>query len=157
MRRGLTAAHMITAALVFSLIPLAVNISGASQAPLLFNTYLRTGAATGFLIFLLAVHRRTLLNRQALTLARTSLFRLPTSALAAGALISTFDFPLLAWSANHIGIATASIIFQTGPVFVILLAQRLFRDRSRALSPATLLLIALGLAGLVTPCSCVAK
>ena len=140
---------MLAAATVFSLLPLAVELSGGSQAPLLFNVWLRTGATAGCLLFLIAAHRRTILNSGAVRLAVRRLLSPPTNRLAAGVLISTFDFALLAWSAEHMGIATASLIFQTWPVIVVLIVQRVLQDQGirKTLQPHTLFLTAVSLAG----------
>ena len=151
-RRGfnlVAASYMLFAVSVFSLVPLAINLSGGPQAPFLFNAWFRLGTAVGCTSFLVAFHWHTLLEKQIVLLIGMRVFEGPSNKLIVGTIISTFDFALLAWSARYVDIAVSTILFEAWPVFMILFTHRLFREegRYRNISPMMMGLTVLSLTG----------
>lgn len=143
--------YMLIAVVAFSLIPLAVSLAGGAKAPFQFNLWFRMGVAAGCLLFLLVFHRNVLFDTGSRSLIWSRLLKPPTNKFFGGTIISTFDFALLAWSVKYIDISIATILFEIWPVFMILVAYRLFEEegRYRKITFTMLSLTLLSLAGFV--------
>ena len=143
--------YMVIAVMSFSLIPLVVYVSGGSQAPLIFNAWFRAGIMLGSFSFLLVFYHRTFLDRNVLLLVWARVYRWPDNKFLLGTVLSTLEFVFLSWSVKYLDITTAAILFETWPVWVILLASWVFREeeRYRKITFTTMMLVALSLAGFV--------
>ena len=148
----LTAAgYMLVTTVSFSLIPLIVSLAGGSQAPFLFNAWLRVGTSIGCLLFLLTFCHSTLFNGSAVALVGERIFRWPPNKFLILATIGTFDYGLFAWSTQYLDIAVAALLFETQPVFLIFLTAWLFKeeDRYQKVTLTNWLMILLGLGGFI--------
>ena len=143
--------YMLLAVLGFSLTPLFIDLVAGFQSPFMFNAWFRIGASIGCLLFLLAYYRSTGLGRDSWTTIRSWIFGWPDNKLLLLATVANLEYALFAWSLRFIGITTAAILFETGPVLVILFAARIFgrEERYRKITLTTVALILLSMAGFV--------
>ena len=145
------AGYMLFAVFGFSLIPLFIDLAAGFQSPFLFNAWFRVGASIGCLLFLLTYYRRTRLGRNSWTIIRNWVFGWPDNKLLVLATVVNFEYALFAWSLRFISITTAAVLFETGPILVILFAARIFRreERYRKITFTTMSLILLSMAGFI--------
>ena len=143
--------YMLITVSGISLVPLLVNVSGGAETPFLFSAYLRTGSSIACVLFLLIFHHSTLFNSNTLLMVRHRVFVWPDNRLLVLAGVAALDYAFFALSLKFIDVAVAAILFETWPVFIILLAAWLFRGegRFRKIGFGTVGLICLSLAGFV--------
>ena len=140
--------YMMVAALVYSLIPLVVALSGGAQVPFVFNAWLSLGVAVGCVLFLLVSFRGV---RADFVVIRDRLVRWPACGFLLLACGGSLDYALFAWSLRFIDIMVAVILFEVSPVGTILCASWAFRGggRYRRLGGFLLFLLSLCVAGVV--------
>ena len=108
--------YMLLAVLGFSLTPLFIDLVAGFQSPFMFNAWFRIGASIGCLLFLLAYYPSTGLGRDSWTTIRSWIFGWPDNKLLLLATVVNLEYALFAWSLRFIGITTAAILFETGPI-----------------------------------------
>ena len=143
--------YMLVTVTTWSMVPLFVNLADGSQTPFLFNAWLRMGLSFGCLLFLFVYYPGILLRSSSRSLIFKGLFSWPKNKPLFWVLLSTFDYAFFALSVKFLNIAVAAILFETWPIFVILLTARLFRDEERyqSISFKTVMLVFLSMLGFV--------
>ena len=137
--------YMLVAVALFSSLPLVIAWGGGERAPFLFNAAMNAGAVLGCLIFLGLFYRSLILNGATLRIIGRHMFD-PKIALSIAA---NFNFAFFAWSTRFVDVSVSAILFESWPVFIILITARLFRDdpRYHDISPEVVMLLLLGLVG----------
>ena len=136
---------MLVAVTLFSSLPLVIAWGGGGQTPFLFNAAMSAGVVLGCLVFIATRYPALVVNPANLRLiARRAID--PKIALSIAA---NFNFALFAWSTRFVDVSISAILFETWPIFIILIADRLFRGEGRyhPISGEMLLLFTLGLPG----------
>ena len=130
---------MLIAVICFAFIPLVVDLGGGADKPFLFNVGFRCGLLSGWLVFLLFNYYNLLFRREVWTAIRRLLkeefhilskldFRNLTIIWV---LIGQFQLGLFALSVQFVDISIMAILYETWPIFMILLTARIFRDTQR--------------------------
>lgn len=136
---------MLIAVLIFSLIPLVIDISGGTEHPFLFNAAWKIGIAAGCLSFLAIRYPRFTLRAHVLRTIGYGMFCFSMLLVIVG----RFNIALFALAMQFIDVSVAAILFETWPLFLIPLTAWLFRGESRyrKITPTTFSLLILGFAG----------
>lgn len=119
-------AYMLLAVTFFSSLPLIIAWGGGGQAPFLFNAGMSGGMALGCLLFVAAFYRRLLFNWDSLRLIRKRMFNI----YIALSIVANFNFAVFAWSTRFVDVSITAILFETWPIFIILIMERLFRSQT---------------------------
>ncbi len=137
--------YMLVAVTLFSSLPLVISWGGGERTPFLFNAAMNAGIVLGCLGFMAVFYRRLILSGANLRLISRRIFD-PKIALS---IVANFNFALFAWSTRFVDVSVSAILFESWPVFIILITARLFRgdDRYREITYEMLLLLTLGLVG----------
>lgn len=146
-RKAAGTTFMVLAVVGFSLIPLLVAGGGGSESPFLFSAGLRLGLGVGHVVFL-AVFFGAILRHKAV-LALVSQRVLTWSMLFI--VLNQFEYGLFAWATRFVDISVAAILFESWPIFLILLTASLFKDemRYRKVTKDMVLLLVIGFVGFV--------
>ena len=126
-RNRTAAGYMLAAVVSLSLIPLLIVWGKGTESPFLFNALWRLGLGFGYLLLLLVVYRSLLLNKQIITKIRHHIFRWSMLFL----IINNFQLATFSLSARFVDISITAILFETWPVFLILLMGWLFVKEKR--------------------------
>ena len=127
-RNNLTAVgYMLIAVVGFSSIPLLIAGGNGSENPFLFSGALRFGLGVGHLLFLLGFYWSLFRQPEVLSLIWRRIFTWAMLFIV----INQFEYALFAWSIRFIDISVTVILFETWPIFLILLTARLFRSEQR--------------------------
>ena len=137
--------YMLTAVTLFSSLPLVIAWGGGGRSPFLFNAAMNAGVVLGCIVFIVVLYRSLILDGANLRLIARRIFD-PKIALS---IVANFNFALFAWSTRFVDVSVTAILFESWPVFIILITARLFRgdSRYRHVTYEMLLMLALGLAG----------
>jgi len=129
-------AFMLAAVIGYSLIPLAIALSGGEANPFYFNAAMNVGICVGLTAFLATAYRSQIRNREVLKLVGRRAYSLPFALVA----VNNFGYAMFALSARFIDISVTAILYEISPIFVILLTAWLFRKEKRfnKLTQATL-------------------
>ena len=127
-KAGPALAYMFAAVIAFSLIPLAIKLTGAERAPFLFAASWQMGVVVGCLLVLTMFYRR-LFHVSNLAKVKTYLFPSERGlnarrVLVWSAVIVNFEYALLAWSVQFIDISVSVVLFGLWPVLLALLRLR---------------------------------
>ena len=135
------ALRRMTAAVCFmSAIPLAFSLGGAAGSPLLFNSAWRAGVAAGCLFYLLQDQRN---REQGQSLLRLALRRTPHRYLLLAS-AGNLEYLLFVYSLRFIDVSLTTVIYESWPLMLILVAAHLYRrDRRYRQTPLRKLLPAL--------------
>ena len=136
---------MLLAVTLFSSLPLVIAWGGGGKIPFLFNASMNAGIALGCLVFITILYHRLVFNATNLRVIARRAFDVKIALSVA----ANFNFAFFAWSTRFVDVSVAAILFETWPLFFILLMARLYRGetRYRALDLEMVFLLALGLAG----------
>ena len=118
---------MLVAVIGFSLIPLLVAGGNGADSPFLFSAGLRLGLSAGQGLFLAAFFWSILRHR----IVRELIAQRVVSWSMLFVLVNQFEYSLFAWSTRFVDISVAAVLFETWPIFLILLTAMLFRGESR--------------------------
>ena len=145
MGNRLAIGYMLTAVTLFSSLPLVIAWGGGGRTPFLFNAAMSAGVVLGCLVFIALRYPALILNGANLRL----IARRAVHPMIGLSIIANFNFAFFAWSTRFVDVSIAAILFESWPIFIILIADRLFRDRTRyhRITKEMLLLLALGLGG----------
>lgn len=137
--------YMLLAVVGFSLTALVVALANGRESPFLFNASIKFGYIIGQILFLLAFYRSLLFNKRVWKLVRRSLICLPILAV----IIHNFEHTFYAWSTRFIDVSISAILFDTYPLFLVILTAWLFREevRYKKNTAGVYFLLILGLAG----------
>ena len=135
-RNRVAIGFMLAAVVGYSLIPLAIALSGGAENPFYFNASMNVGICVGLMAFLATAYRSQIRNKEVLNLVRRRAYSLPFALVA----VNNFGYAMFALSARFIDISVTAILYEISPIFVILLTAWLFRDEKRfnRLNQATL-------------------
>ena len=127
---------MLAAVIGYSLIPLAIALSGGEENPFYFNAAMNVGICVGLTAFLATAYRSQVRNKEVLKLVRRRAYSWPFALVA----VNNFGYAMFALSARFIDISVTAILYEVSPIFVILLTAWLFRKEKRfnKLNQATL-------------------
>ena len=144
-RNALGTGIMILSVVGYSLIPLMVANGSGGDSPFLFVAGWRFGVALGLTVFLFTIFGDVLLHREVVRIITRRMF---TWAMLF-VILSQFDYVFFAWSTRFVDVSVAAILFETWPIFLILLTAVLFRReaRYRTIKPDVMLLLAVGFMG----------
>ena len=120
---------MLLATFAVSLIPFSIHMTQGSEAPFLFNMWLRLGVAGGCVAFLIV--QRSPLGLRHLRPIAQRIFLWPANAPVLLAILGSIDFALFAWSTAFIQIPAAVVIFEMHPIILMVTTSQLFRTTGR--------------------------
>ena len=137
--------YMLVAVTLFSSLPLVIAWGGGERTPFLFNAAMNAGIVLGCVAFMGVFYRRLILDGFNLGLISRRIFD-PKIGLS---IVANFNFAMFAWSTRFVDVSVSAILFESWPIFIILITARLFRGdtRYRDITYEMLLLLALGLVG----------
>ena len=118
---------MLVAVIGFSLLPLLVANGGGKESPFLFTTGLSLGTGIGSIIFLSVVFGPVLRNRAVISLI---IHRLLSWSLFL-VVVNQFVYGLFALSIRYLDVSVSATLFETWPIFLIVLTAILYRDQER--------------------------
>lgn len=135
-RNRIAIGFMLAAVIGYSLIPLAIALSGGEENPFFFNAAMNVGICVGLIVFLATAYRSQVQNGEVLKLVRRRAYSWPFALVAA----NNFGYAMFALSSRFIDISVTAILYEVSPIFVILLTAWLFRKEKRfnKLNQATL-------------------
>ena len=136
---------MLTAVASYSLIPLLVANGSGSNNPFLFGAGMGLGSTIGQALFLAAFFRESLFDRTVLSI----IFRRLLTWTMLFVIVTQLDYGLFALSTRFVDVSIAAILFETWPIFLIILTAFLFRgaNRYRKITPDVVLLLVIGFLG----------
>ena len=118
---------MLLTVIGFSLLPLLVAIGGGTESPFLFTAGVSLGTGLGSALFLAVAFGQVLRKPSVLALIWQ---RLPSWALFL-VIVDQLDYALFAWSTRYLDYSVVAILFQTWPIFLIVLTAILYRAQAR--------------------------
>ena len=136
---------MIMSVVGYSMIPLMVASGSGGDSPFLFVAGWRFGVALGLTVFLATFFGDVLFHAE---VVRLILRRMITWSMFF-VILSQFDYVFFAWATRFVDVSVAAILFETWPIFLILLTALLFRReaRYRTIRPDVILLLVVGFVG----------
>ena len=142
--------YMLVSVAVSSMAPLMVALVGVGHVPFMFTAAMQVGGMSGYLFLLFARYRRFLVDPRVWKAVFGHVVRLDhrTVWFLLG-IVSGLDYALFVWSTRFIDISVTTILFETWPLFLVLLMAVLYRDadRYRRLSFSLVLLLFVGFVG----------
>ena len=142
--------YMLAAVTLFSSLPLVIAWGGGEKTPFLFNAAMSAGVVLGCLVFI-AIRPSLILDGASLRLIALRVLhpKFGIHPMIALSIAANFNFALLALSMRYVDVSISAILFGTWPIFIILIADRLFRGsgRDHPITKEMLLLLTLGLSG----------
>lgn len=146
-----SAGLMLLAVALYSLIPLAVEYTGGSGNPFLFNMGWRSGIAAGFAVFLAVRYRRLFFNWAAWKV----IVQEAKSWKLLAVIAAYFDIALFAMSIRFVDVSISTMVAEVSPIFLIVIIWFSYRKVQsggnkatyRKITPALLQLMLLALLG----------
>ena len=137
--------YMLVAVTLFSSLPLVIAWGGGERAPFLFNAAMNAGVVLACLVFMTALYRSLIFNGANLRIIARRIFDIKIGL----SIFANFNFAFFAWSTRFVDVSVSAILFESWPIFIILITARLFRSDARyhEITSEMLLLLALGLVG----------
>ncbi len=135
--------YMLVAVTLFSSLPLVIAWGGGVRTPFLFNAAMNAGVVLGCIVFMGILYRSLILNGANLRIIARRIFD-PKIALSIAA---NFNFAFFAWSTRFVDVSVTAILFESWPIFIILITARLFRGDPRYHDITYEMVLVLGLAG----------
>lgn len=124
---GSATGYLLAGGVAYSLIPLAIAIASAGEAPFLFTAGFRLGAFIGQLAIVIVAYKSLAFNRQIWSLIRHRMF----SWLILGVIVGKTEYAFLAWSTHFIDISVSAVIYECWPILLIFVTGWLFRNEER--------------------------
>ena len=145
------AGYMLVPVLAWSLLPLAVSLSGGFLTPFLYGAWFCAGVSSASLAFLLIFHGLFFLDRNALCLIVRRVFLWPDSRFLAVAVMGAFGVAFFPWSVRFVNVMVSAVLYEAYPILLVLFLGWLFRHegRYRRFTPGAFLPFLLSLAGVV--------
>ena len=146
-----SAGLMFLAVALYSLIPLAVEYTGGSENPFLFNMGWRSGIAIGFAIFLAARYQQLFFSKSAWKI----IAREAKSWKLLAVIAAYFDIALFAMSVRFVDVSVSTMIAEVSPIFLIVIIWLSYRKAKtsgeevtyRKITPSLLFLMLISLIG----------
>ena len=145
-RNGTATILMLGFVFFQSLLPLFIAFGGG-ESPFLFSAAWRMGETAALTLVLLTVFRKTTFSGKTWRTVGSRSLSVPTTLWTVG----LFSLAMYAWATRYIEAAAAAALFETWPVFMVILTGWLFRleGRYRKTTLKTWLAFALAIAGSV--------
>lgn len=118
---------MLLAVVGFSFVPVLVAVGGGTESPFLFTAGVSLGTGLGSAFFLAAVFRPVLFNRSVLSLISQRLLSWSLFLVV----MNQFVYSLFAWSTRYLDFSVVATLFETWPIFLIVLTAILYRAQAR--------------------------
>ena len=118
---------MLVAVFLYSMLPAFITWGEAHQAPFMYNAISTLCTGIGVAIFLIMFYRRQLLDREIWQAVCRNWRR--WSML--GVLLGTFNYAVYAWSLKYIDVSVAAVLYETWPLWMILLTGKLYKGEDR--------------------------
>ena len=118
---------MFLAVVGFSFVPLLVAVGGGRASPFLFTAGVSLGTGLGSAVFLAAAFRPVLYNRSVMSLISQRLLSWSLFLVV----INQFVYSLFAWSTRYLDFSVVATLFETWPIFLIVLTAILYRAQAR--------------------------
>ena len=126
--RNLRAAgYMLAAVLLYSLLPVFITWGEGYKAPFMYNAVSTLFTSIGISVYLIVFYRHQLFDREIWRVACRNWQR--WSLL--GVLLGTFNYAVFGWSLRYIDVSVAAVLFETWPLWMILLTGIMFQGEHR--------------------------
>ncbi len=131
---------MLIFVVIFSLVPLMIDVGGGTENPFLLNAVWRVGGFLGCAAFLLWHYFSLLADRE--TIGR--IFRRAASWMILFAAIGKLEFVLYALSTRFIDISATAVLYETWPILMVFIIAWMFRTQQRfqGITVGTIVLLA---------------
>ena len=142
--------YMLISVAVSSLAPLMIALAGVGHVPFLFTAAMQVGGMLGYLFLLLTRYPSLVLDSRVWAVVRGHILRFDHRAVWFSlGVLSGLDYALFVWSTRFIDISATTILFETWPLFMVLLMAVLYRGagRYRRLNLVLVLLLSVGFGG----------
>ncbi len=136
---------MLLTVVGFSFVPLLVAVGGGTESPFLFTAGVSLGTGLGSAFFLTVVFGRALRSRSVLSLISQRLLSWSLFLV----IINQFVYSLFAWSTRYLDFSVVTTLFETWPIFLIVLTAILYRAQARyyKITPSMVWLLVTGFVG----------
>lgn len=146
-RNQTAAVLMLGYVVLMSFVPLFVAL-GAGISPFIFSASWRVGLSIGYALILLIVFRKMLFNGEVwkIIMART------VSLAMLLWVVNSFWTAIYAWSTQFIDVSIATALYETWPIFLVILTWWLFRieARYRKITAKTIFLFGVAFLGIAS-------
>ena len=123
----LAAGYMLVSVLLYALAPVFIHAGEAHQAPFMYNAVSTLFEGIGISIYLIVCYRHQLFDRVIWEIVRRNWRRLSLL----GVMLSAFGYAIFGWSLKYIDVSVASVLFETWPIWMILLTGKMFHMENR--------------------------
>ena len=119
--------YMLAAVLLYALFPVFIHVGEGHQAPFMYNAVRLLFMGMGISIFLIVFYRRQLFDREIWRVVCRNWRR--WSLL--GTLLGAFNYAIFGWALRYIDVSVASVLYETWPLWMILLMGKMFQTENR--------------------------
>ena len=121
------AGYMLAAVLLYAMMPVFVTLGEGHQAPFMYNAIIMLFACIGTSVFLIVFYRRQVFDREIWHIICQNWRRWSLLGVVLGA----FSYAIFAWSLRYIDVSVAAVLYETWPLFMILLTGKMFQTKNR--------------------------
>ena len=121
------AAYMLVAVLLYAMMPVFVTLGEGHKAPFMYNAISMLFALLSTSVFLMVFYRRQLFDREIWHVVCRNWRRWSLLGVALG----TFRYAIFGWSLRYIDVSVAAVLYETWPLFMILLTGKMFQTENR--------------------------
>ena len=114
---------MFLAVIFYSLIPVFIHAGDAKQDPFIFNAIRLMFLCIGIMIFLILFYWKELINYEIWKIISKNALKLSMI----GSILGSFNYAIFAFSLKYIDVALATVIYDTWPIWMILLTGKMFQ------------------------------
>ena len=138
---------MFGSVLLYALMPVFIVWGDAKNAPFAFNAVITLFVGLGTFVFLSAFYRKQLFNKEIWSAVFRNLWKWSLFGLFA----SYFAYAIFSWSLKYIDVSVASVLFETWPLWLILMTGIMFKKENRYenINTSKWFFLLMGFAGLV--------
>ena len=127
-KRNIRAAcYMLLSVMFFALVPSLIIYGEGDKAPFMYNAVRALFACIGIFIFLAIFYHRQLFDRE----IWQAVIRNWRSWSLLGIFVGFFDYAVFSWSLKYIDVSVASVLYETWPLWMILLISAIFKKDNR--------------------------
>ena len=139
--------YILAAVAVYSLTPVLLHVGEAHQSPFMYNAVRTLATCLGLVLFLVIFHYRLLFDINIWRAISNNCMRWSFF----GIFIGSFTGAVMGWALKYIDISVATVLYETWPLWVILLTGKMFKGENRYtdVSMFSWVCIFIGFAGLV--------
>ena len=121
------AGYMLAAVLLYAMMPVFVTLGEGHQAPFMYNAIIMLFACIGTSVFLIVFYRRQVFDREIWHIICQNW----RSWSLLGVVLGAFSYAIFAWSLRYIDVSVAAVLYETWPLFMILLTGKMFQNKNR--------------------------